>query len=194
MPLALALISVSNPRLNILDTLSKFSHDADPEVSYNSIFAMGMVGSGKAPGTVQEGTGGMGGVVTVVSAAGCWSSRALFQPSFAYLFLISRAPVPAGSHWADAAISSHCWGWVLPRVEWQLSLSMCACSCTALGPLTSGYTAQSPGRPHSGSLVGEVVGMCLASGTQAGACSLFLASCSPLVPVQAPTMPGWQRC
>ncbi|ETE59186.1 26S proteasome non-ATPase regulatory subunit 2 [Ophiophagus hannah] len=41
-PLALALISVSNPRLNILDTLSKFSHDADPEVSYNSIFAMGM--------------------------------------------------------------------------------------------------------------------------------------------------------
>lgn len=46
-PLALALISVSNPRLNILDTLSKFSHDADPEVSYNSIFAMGMVGSGK---------------------------------------------------------------------------------------------------------------------------------------------------
>ncbi len=48
MPLALALISVSNPRLNILDTLSKFSHDADPEVSHNSIFAMGMVGSGKS--------------------------------------------------------------------------------------------------------------------------------------------------
>ncbi|XP_016148259.1 26S proteasome non-ATPase regulatory subunit 2 [Sinocyclocheilus grahami] len=45
-PLALALISVSNPRLNILDTLSKFSHDADPEVSHNAIFAMGMVGSG----------------------------------------------------------------------------------------------------------------------------------------------------
>lgn len=48
-PLALALISVSNPRLNILDTLSKFSHDADPEVSHNSIFAMGMVGSGQSP-------------------------------------------------------------------------------------------------------------------------------------------------
>ena len=32
--------------MHILDTLSKFSHDADPEVSYNSIFAMGMVGSG----------------------------------------------------------------------------------------------------------------------------------------------------
>lgn len=63
-PLALALISVSNPRLNILDTLSKFSHDADPEVSYNSIFAMGMVGSGKpggqpgAPGGPGRGVGG----------------------------------------------------------------------------------------------------------------------------------------
>jgi 26S proteasome regulatory subunit N1 len=31
-PLALA-ISVSNPKFSILDTLSKFSHDADPEVS-----------------------------------------------------------------------------------------------------------------------------------------------------------------
>lgn len=45
-PLALGLISVSNPKLNILDTLSKFSHDADPEISYNSIFALGMVGAG----------------------------------------------------------------------------------------------------------------------------------------------------
>jgi 26S proteasome regulatory subunit N1 len=45
-PLALGLISVSNPKLNILDTLSKFSHDSDPEVCYNSIFAMGLVGAG----------------------------------------------------------------------------------------------------------------------------------------------------
>jgi 26S proteasome regulatory subunit N1 len=45
-PLALALLSVSNPKLSILDTLSKFSHDSDPEVSYNSIFALGIVGAG----------------------------------------------------------------------------------------------------------------------------------------------------
>ncbi len=45
-PLALGLISLSNPKLPILDTLSKFSHDSDPEVSYNSIFAMGLVGAG----------------------------------------------------------------------------------------------------------------------------------------------------
>jgi len=45
-PLALALISVSNPQLNILDTLSKFSHDADPEVAQNSIFGLGLIGAG----------------------------------------------------------------------------------------------------------------------------------------------------
>lgn len=46
MPLALGLISVSNPKLSILDTLSKFSHDSDAEVAHNSIFAMGLVGAG----------------------------------------------------------------------------------------------------------------------------------------------------
>lgn len=45
-PLALALLSVSNPRLTVLDTLSKFSHDMDSEVALNSIFAMGIVGAG----------------------------------------------------------------------------------------------------------------------------------------------------
>ncbi|XP_044728388.1 26S proteasome non-ATPase regulatory subunit 2-like [Chrysoperla carnea] len=45
-PLALGLISVSNPKLTILDTLSKFSHDSDPEVAHNAIFAMGLVGAG----------------------------------------------------------------------------------------------------------------------------------------------------
>lgn len=47
-PLALAMLSVSNPKLNILDTLSKFSHDSDAEVAHNSIFAMGMVGAGNS--------------------------------------------------------------------------------------------------------------------------------------------------
>lgn len=45
-PLAMGLLSVSNPKINILDTLSKFSHDSDPEVSYNSIFGLGLVGAG----------------------------------------------------------------------------------------------------------------------------------------------------
>jgi len=45
-PLALALISASNPKLQILDTLSKFSHDQDTEVAHNAILAMGIVGAG----------------------------------------------------------------------------------------------------------------------------------------------------
>ncbi|KAH8851896.1 26S proteasome non-ATPase regulatory subunit 2 [Schistosoma japonicum] len=45
-PLALALCYVSNPQLKVLDTLSKFSHDSDAELSYNSILAMGIVGAG----------------------------------------------------------------------------------------------------------------------------------------------------
>ncbi|XP_019864481.1 PREDICTED: 26S proteasome non-ATPase regulatory subunit 2-like [Amphimedon queenslandica] len=45
-PLALALISTSNPELTILDTLSKFSHDSDSTVARNAVFAMGLLGSG----------------------------------------------------------------------------------------------------------------------------------------------------
>ncbi|TDL24638.1 26S proteasome regulatory complex, non-ATPase subcomplex, Rpn1 subunit [Rickenella mellea] len=45
-PLALGLISASNPQLTILDTLSKYSHDSDLQVAQNAIFAMGLVGAG----------------------------------------------------------------------------------------------------------------------------------------------------
>jgi 26S proteasome regulatory subunit N1 len=45
-PLALGLISASNPQLSILDTLSKYSHDNDLEVAANAILAMGLVGAG----------------------------------------------------------------------------------------------------------------------------------------------------
>ncbi len=42
----MSLLSTSNPQLPILDTLGKFSHDSDPSVARNAIFAMGLVGSG----------------------------------------------------------------------------------------------------------------------------------------------------
>merc|ERR1712029_10200 len=45
-PLALAMVSVSNPQLPILDTLSKFSHDTDAEVAHNAIFGLGLLGAG----------------------------------------------------------------------------------------------------------------------------------------------------
>ncbi|XP_055338382.1 26S proteasome non-ATPase regulatory subunit 2-like [Paramacrobiotus metropolitanus] len=45
-PLALGLLSVSNPKLTVMDTLSKFSHDNDSEVASNSVLAMGLIGAG----------------------------------------------------------------------------------------------------------------------------------------------------
>ncbi|CAG0923795.1 unnamed protein product [Notodromas monacha] len=45
-PLAMGLLSVSNPQMSIVDTLSKFSHDHDPEVEYAAVLAMGLVGAG----------------------------------------------------------------------------------------------------------------------------------------------------
>lgn len=45
-PLALGLISISNPRINIMDTLSKLSHDHDEEVSMGAIFSLGLIGAG----------------------------------------------------------------------------------------------------------------------------------------------------
>ena len=45
-PLAMGLISPSNPQMKIYDTLSRYSHDNDLDVAVNAIFAMGMVGAG----------------------------------------------------------------------------------------------------------------------------------------------------
>lgn len=45
-PLALGLLSASNPQLSILETLSRYSHDNDLEVAVNAILAMGMIGAG----------------------------------------------------------------------------------------------------------------------------------------------------
>lgn len=45
-PLAMGLISVSDPQMKVFDTLSRFSHDADLSVSMSSIFSMGLCGAG----------------------------------------------------------------------------------------------------------------------------------------------------
>jgi len=45
-PLALGLISISNPQLQVMDTLSKLSHDSDGDVAQSAIFALGMIGAG----------------------------------------------------------------------------------------------------------------------------------------------------
>ncbi|KAF2273049.1 26S proteasome non-ATPase-like protein regulatory subunit 2 [Westerdykella ornata] len=45
-PLAMGLISPSNPQMKLYDTLSRYSHDNDNDVAVNSIFAMGLLGAG----------------------------------------------------------------------------------------------------------------------------------------------------
>jgi 26S proteasome regulatory subunit N1 len=45
-PLALGLAYVSNPRLEVVDTLSKLSHDGDTEIASGAILAMGLVAAG----------------------------------------------------------------------------------------------------------------------------------------------------
>lgn len=45
-PLALALLSISNPDLKVTDTLSKLSHDSDPTTSQCAILALGLAAAG----------------------------------------------------------------------------------------------------------------------------------------------------
>eukprot|EP01114_Cavostelium_apophysatum_P002097 TRINITY_DN1182_c0_g1_i1.p1 TRINITY_DN1182_c0_g1~~TRINITY_DN1182_c0_g1_i1.p1 ORF type:complete len:361 (-),score=92.53 TRINITY_DN1182_c0_g1_i1:13-1095(-) len=45
-PLALGLLNLSNPKIQVMDTLSKLSHDHDEEVSMGAIFSLGLLGAG----------------------------------------------------------------------------------------------------------------------------------------------------
>ncbi len=45
-PLAMGLISPSNPQMKVYDNLSRYSHDNDNDVAINAIFAMGLLGAG----------------------------------------------------------------------------------------------------------------------------------------------------
>ena len=45
-PLALALLNISNPEMNVIDTLSRLSHDVDAEVAMNAVVGLGVVGAG----------------------------------------------------------------------------------------------------------------------------------------------------
>ncbi|CEF69124.1 26S proteasome non-ATPase regulatory subunit 2 [Strongyloides ratti] len=45
-PIGLAVLSISNPQIPIMEVLSKFSHDSDYDVAHNSIFALGLISAG----------------------------------------------------------------------------------------------------------------------------------------------------
>ncbi|KAL9454689.1 hypothetical protein AB3S75_010150 [Citrus x aurantiifolia] len=45
-PLALGLLCISNPKVNVMDTLSRLSHDTDSEVAMAAVISLGLMGSG----------------------------------------------------------------------------------------------------------------------------------------------------
>ncbi|KAK8449093.1 hypothetical protein SEVIR_7G160503v4 [Setaria viridis] len=45
-PLALGILCISNPKVNVMDTLSRLSHDADADVSMAAIISLGLIGAG----------------------------------------------------------------------------------------------------------------------------------------------------
>lgn len=45
-PLALALLSLSNAKINVMDLLYKLAYDTDTEISYRAIICLGLVGAG----------------------------------------------------------------------------------------------------------------------------------------------------
>ncbi|KAH3673075.1 hypothetical protein WICMUC_003908 [Wickerhamomyces mucosus] len=45
-PLGISLLSTSNPQVNIIESLSRMSHDQDIDVAINAILAMGLIGAG----------------------------------------------------------------------------------------------------------------------------------------------------
>ncbi|GMH12107.1 hypothetical protein Nepgr_013948 [Nepenthes gracilis] len=45
-PLAFGLLCISNPKVNVMDTLSRLSHDSDSEVATAAIISLGLIGAG----------------------------------------------------------------------------------------------------------------------------------------------------
>ncbi|ERN05723.1 hypothetical protein AMTR_s00006p00242820 [Amborella trichopoda] len=45
-PLALGLLCISNPKVNVMDTLSRLSHDSDSEVAMAATISLGLIGAG----------------------------------------------------------------------------------------------------------------------------------------------------
>lgn len=45
-PLALGLLCISNPKVNVMDTLSRLSHDTDTEVAMAAVISLGLIGAG----------------------------------------------------------------------------------------------------------------------------------------------------
>lgn len=45
-PMALAVLSISNPKISAMDVLSKMAYDTDSEIAERAIVCLGLVGAG----------------------------------------------------------------------------------------------------------------------------------------------------
>ncbi|CAL5358341.1 unnamed protein product [Camellia sinensis] len=45
-PLALGLLCISNPKVNVMDTLNRLSHDTDTEIAMAGVISLGLIGAG----------------------------------------------------------------------------------------------------------------------------------------------------
>jgi 26S proteasome regulatory subunit N1 len=45
-PLALGILSISNPKISVMDTLSRLTHDSDSEVAMSATVSLGLIGAG----------------------------------------------------------------------------------------------------------------------------------------------------
>merc|ERR1712110_365406 len=71
-PLALSMLHLSNPKVTVIDTLSKLSHDADQDVALGAIFSMGLIGAG-------TNNARLGGLMRQLAAYYAKDSSALFM-------------------------------------------------------------------------------------------------------------------
>jgi 26S proteasome regulatory subunit N1 len=70
-PMAMGLLSISNPNLQVMDTLSKLSHDSDVNVAQGAIMGLGLIGAGTNNSRIA-------GLLRQLSAYYCKESEPLF--------------------------------------------------------------------------------------------------------------------
>lgn len=99
-PLALALLYVSNPEVTVTDTLTRLSHDVDAEVAMNAVLALGIVGAGTNNARL---------AATLRSLSAYYFK----DPTLLYLVRISQGLLHAGKglltmdpHFSDGAVLS----------------------------------------------------------------------------------------
>eukprot|EP01156_Anaeramoeba_ignava_P001963 Anaeramoba_ignava/a217208_301.p1 GENE.a217208_301~~a217208_301.p1 ORF type:complete len:916 (+),score=284.33 a217208_301:268-2748(+) len=53
-PLAMGLLYSSNPKIEVIETLSRLTHDSNPDIAYSAILALGIVGAGTSNARIAQ--------------------------------------------------------------------------------------------------------------------------------------------